>query len=91
MSHKGKQGPNDKSMLCTHAKSVQLHSTLLDPMDCSLPGSSVNGILQARILDWVAMPSSKHIMLYVKLKTKTASGRAREYRNMLPQVAKGVK
>ena len=30
-----------------------------DPMDCSLPGSSVHGILQARILQWVAMPSSR--------------------------------
>ena len=28
-------------------------------MDCSLPGSSVLGILQARILEWVAMPSSR--------------------------------
>ena len=33
-------------------------SNSCDPMDCSLPGSSVNGILQARILEWVAMPSS---------------------------------
>ena len=32
--------------------------TLGDPMDCSPPGSSVHGILQARILEWVAMPSS---------------------------------
>ena len=32
--------------------------TLCDPMDCSLLGSSVHGILQARILEWVAMPSS---------------------------------
>ena len=30
--------------------------TLCDPMDCSLPGSSVRGISQARILEWVAMP-----------------------------------
>ena len=30
-----------------------------DPMDSSLPGSSVHGILQARILEWVAMPSSR--------------------------------
>ena len=30
-----------------------------DPMDCSLPDSSVHGILQARILEWVAMPSSR--------------------------------
>ena len=28
-------------------------------MDCSLPGSSVHGILQARVLEWVAMPSSR--------------------------------
>ena len=31
--------------------------TLCDPVDCSLPGSSVHGILQARILEWVACPS----------------------------------
>ena len=30
-----------------------------DPMDCSLPGSSVHGILQAGVLEWVAMPSSR--------------------------------
>ena len=29
--------------------------TLCDPMDCSLPGSSVQGILQERILEWVAI------------------------------------
>ena len=33
--------------------------TLWDPMDCSLPGPSVHGILQARTLEWVAMPSSR--------------------------------
>ena len=33
--------------------------TLCDPMDCSPPSSSVHGILQARILEWVAMPSSR--------------------------------
>ena len=32
--------------------------TLWDPMDCSPPGSSVRGILQARTLEWVAVPSS---------------------------------
>ena len=41
------------------AKSLQSCPTLCDPMDCSLPGSSVPGILQARTLEWVAMPSSK--------------------------------
>ena len=33
--------------------------TLCDPVDCSLPASSVHGILQTRILEWVAMPSSR--------------------------------
>ena len=36
---------------------TQLCLTLFDPMDCSPPGSSVHGILQARILEWVAVPS----------------------------------
>ena len=30
-----------------------------NPMDCSPPGSSVHGILQARVLEWVAIPSSR--------------------------------
>ena len=38
---------------------VQLCPTLREPMDCSLPGSSVHGILQARILEWVAIPFSR--------------------------------
>ena len=38
---------------------AQSYLTFCDPMDCSLPGSSVHGILQARILEWVAMSSSR--------------------------------
>ena len=38
---------------------TQLCPTLCDLMDCSPPGSSVRGILQARILEWVAVPSSR--------------------------------
>ena len=38
---------------------TQLCLTLCDPMDCSLPGSSVQGILQARMLEWVAIPFSR--------------------------------
>ena len=37
---------------------AQSHPTLCNPMDCSPPGSSVHGILQARILEWVAIPFS---------------------------------
>ena len=35
--------------------------TLRDPMDCSLPGSSVRGILQARVLEWGATAFSKSL------------------------------
>ena len=41
------------------AKSLQSCLTLCDAMDSSWPGSLVHGILQARILEWVTMPSSK--------------------------------
>ena len=37
---------------------TQLCLTLCNPMDCSLPGSSVHGIFQARVLEWVAISSS---------------------------------
>ena len=37
---------------------AQWYSTLSDPMDCSLPGSSVHGIFQARVLEWVAIAFS---------------------------------
>ena len=38
---------------------VQSCLTLCDPMDCSLPGSSVRGIFQARVLEWVAVSFSR--------------------------------
>ena len=41
------------------AKSLQSCLTPCDPIDCSLPGSSVHGIFQSRILERVAMPSSR--------------------------------
>ena len=65
------QGPARKDGLdpltrlgtCTYWFSVRVDAqpclTLCDPVDCSPPGSSVHGILQARILEWVAISSSK--------------------------------
>ena len=38
---------------------TQMCPTLCNPKDCSPPGSSVHGILQARILEWVAIPFSR--------------------------------
>ena len=45
-------------MLIGCAKLLQSCPTLCDPMGRSLPGSSVHGILHARILEWIAMSSS---------------------------------
>ena len=40
---------------------TQLCLTLSDPMDCSLPGSSIHGIFQARVLEWVAIAFSTNL------------------------------
>ena len=48
-----------KISLCVCAKPLQLCPTLCNPMDYSPPGSSVHGILQARILEWVAISFSR--------------------------------
>ena len=45
--------------LCKHAKLLHSCLTLCNPMDCSPPGSSVHGILQARILECVAISFSR--------------------------------
>ena len=45
--------------VCMHAKSLQACPTLCHPMDCSPPSNSVHGILQAGILERIAMPSSR--------------------------------
>ena len=42
------------------AKSLHSCPTLFDPMDHSLPGSSVHGIFQTRILEWVSISSSRY-------------------------------
>ena len=46
-------------LLMVHAQPLHLCPSLCDPMDCSLPGSSVHGIFQTRILEWVAVPTSR--------------------------------
>ena len=45
--------------MCVCVLVAQSRPTLCDPMDCSLPGSSVHGILQRRILEWVAISFSR--------------------------------
>ena len=65
---KEKEGKNSASYLtatyyikmeCVHAKSLQSCPTLCNPMDWGPPGSTVLGILQARVLEWIAIPSSR--------------------------------
>ena len=46
-------------VVCMGAKSLQSCLTLRNPMNCSPPGSSIQGFLQARTLEWVAMTSSR--------------------------------
>ena len=57
----GKDDPRPQWVVhaCVCAKLFQMCTTLWDPMDCSWRCSSVHGILQARILEWVAMSSSR--------------------------------
>ena len=45
-------------MICVAAKLLQSCPTLCDPLDGSPPGSTVPGIVQARMLEWVAISSS---------------------------------
>ena len=45
--------------MCVHSQLLQSCPTLCDPMDCHLPGFSVHGSFQVRILNWVAMLSSR--------------------------------
>ena len=49
-TQKGKESESEVTQSC---------QTLCDPMDCSLPGSSVPGIFQARVLEWVAISFSR--------------------------------
>ena len=49
---------HDRATCCCCCLVTQSYPTLCDPNDCSPPGFSVHGIFQARILEWVAMPSS---------------------------------
>ena len=54
------------------AQSLPPCPTLCDSMDHSLPGSSVHGIFQARVLEWVPLPSLRQATLILKLQTGTS-------------------
>ena len=50
----------EEMQACMHAKSLQSCPTLCNPIDSSPPGSAIPGILQARILEWVAISFSNN-------------------------------
>ena len=56
---------NDSHITAAAAKLLQSCPTLCDPMDSSPPGSSVHGILQAGLLEWVAISFSSHILYLI--------------------------
>ena len=55
-------GVSQFSAAAAAAKSLQSCPTLCDPMDCSLPGSSVHGILQAGVLEWGAIALTLNVL-----------------------------
>ena len=57
----GKSGGKPQNHYAALCLITQSCPTLCIPMDCSLPGSSIHGILQARILEWVAIPFSRDL------------------------------
>ena len=58
LSKWAKRGDAGRGFLRVKVLVAQSCLTVCDPVDCSPPGSSVHGILQARRVEWVAMPSS---------------------------------
>ena len=55
--------PGKPNVLYSESEVAQSCPTLFDPVDCSPPGSSVHGILQARILEWVAISFSRECFI----------------------------
>ena len=70
-------------------KSLQSCLTLCDPMDSSPPGSSVHRILQARILEWVAISFSKHLVM--SLSKQTVGQMAEQREGQGPRLMKSLR
>ena len=59
---------------------AQSYPTLSDPVDCSLPGSSVHGIFQARVLEWGPLPSPPIPLGETKTPKKKKKGFGKKFR-----------
>ena len=77
----------------SESEDTQSCPTLQDPMDCSLPGSSVHGILQARVLEWIAIAFSDTLSKWDLKQNKQANKNALgEPSNIfLKNILKGLK
>ena len=65
--------------VCVYVSVAQLCLTLCDPMDCSPPGSSVHGVLQARILEWIAISFSRRALLQFRAEKPASQPRDRTW------------
>ena len=59
--------------------------TLSDPMDCSLPGSSIHGIFQARVLEWGTIAFSRETTLGVRKSQKQTSHELAAQTQVIPE------
>ena len=80
-----------KGCVCLRAKSLQSRPTLFDPLDCIPPGSSVHGILQARLLECVARPCSRGAQGVPRLwgQSECSHAAARHWEGLSPALHEG--
>ena len=68
---------------------TQLCPTLSDPMDCGLPGASIHGIFQARVLEWGAIAFSQNFPLYKEWPAEGPTGAITEGRPVKTELVGG--
>ena len=72
----GTRGASGRASVCTRAQPLSPVPLVCGPMDCSPPGSSVHGILQGRVLEWIAISSSRgSSRLRIELASPPLAGR----------------
>ena len=65
--------------------------TLSDPLDCSPPGSSIHGILQARVLEWVAIAFSKSLLTFMSIELPMLSNHLLCSLLLLPSIYSSIR
>ena len=70
---------------------TQSYPTLSDPMDCSLPGCSIHGIFQARVLEWGAIAFSMEILAEVFIIVFSEKRSGKETAEVQPRLIQGIR